>query len=206
MFKTLSGLAIRALLGLGLLYGGYGGALEGSGSGQAGPPGAKPLEVLYEDGVRVPVNEWVFDHGFAEFEGEIPFMISSSSLRHVSTKDLLLETGKKVERGMTFPIERKFQRSELASIRFEWNSDKSAVERTVISLTNGESVALSNYLRIAQGMVSKAKRISFTEIYLRGTGNLKGRTAPFSARIDAIKDSEHKLGPKDRIVEIRFSR
>jgi len=159
------------------------------------------IEVLFEDGATVKVNNWNFHYKYGESDTKQSGFFTFSYSTYES-KDLLVNLGTKEEHGFKIDNERKIPVNKLKLIKFYWDGKK--VKNVSVHLTDGEIIKIPNRLNPAKGLLSTKKYVfgggCCPCIYLKGSGLLNGKPRSFEV---LLNNWEYKESSQ-RISEIIF--
>jgi hypothetical protein len=158
--------------------------------------------VVFADDTELTVTgchfHYTFGSGDKPLQPSSPKVIVAYWLKEKLTTDLLIETGTRLERGVTIVDDRSIPRSDIASITLLWRGE-TILEAVTIKVRSGEDIKLRGLIPAGR-LLSSDPYVFEKRLYLKGRASIAGREGEFSKQLDRPLGST----PSETIREIRF--
>jgi hypothetical protein len=155
--------------------------------------------VVFSDGTEIVVTECAFRYEYGA--GKEPPRGLYFKQNTIST-NLLLETGRRTERGVTVADERTIPGREVASIAIEWTEAGTYrdVKEVTVTLKSGESIRVARLLP-PDRLLSNEPYVFEKRVYLEGNARLGDRPGRFSKELSVVRSVDP---PSELVRQLRI--
>lgn len=158
------------------------------------------LTVIFMDDAELTVSEWAFIYEWGERDAPPPPGLISYSPLQKRGRELLLNMGNRVERGVTTQTTRIIPCGQVATIMFDWAESLVFVTGVTVRLSSGEMIRVPDLYPPNQALTS-ARYVFGKTVRLEGRARLGSEPGEFSKNL--LSAEKFPSEPSDAIREIR---